>query len=791
MAIRIPILTSFDPKGLKQANAQFGKLQSSIGSLGRNFAAAGAVIAGAGAIIAKNAQSLARIEEINAQTAQTIKTMGNAAGISATEVETLAGSLEKLTATEAETIQEGANLLLTFGNIRNQLGAGNDIFSQTTKIMVDMGVALKRGPTQMATMLGKALNDPIRGLTALTRVGVSFTDEQREQVKALQQSGDLMGAQKVILAELQNQYGGSGAAFAQTFNGQRALMGHELGTIGEEATMAVMPALQGMVEQLREIIPLIGPQLKAAIESVDWKALVQSIVDFTKFLVENATTIANVIIGIFALNTAFKLMAVASGIAQTAIALKTWYMAQLATGMTAATIATGAFSTALKLIPFVAIAGGLALVITGMTEADSAYRRTTPVVTSFGESVLKTGHDSKWAATQYGVATNAVNNYKAAVSSMPTMPKISIPEVGAGRGIAGGFGAGATAAGAQTAINTGAKAAAAGVKKQTASLTATLKKEAKIAKKEAKLLGSGISEGLASKIIGSSTPIKDANKILKKIANTGGKAATKLQNQFNKTKAGQAELAGIAAEQQAAAEQAAAEAQQAADEWARQVEQGNQAAADAAREAAEQAQQIAEEAARQAREQAEEMQRIQEEARRAEEEALRERERVYESFLDSVKNTFGQIKDAIMGAFDISQLGGSTNSIIRNMKKLLETTKSFSQNIQKLSAMGLNANLLAQVIQAGPMAGAKLAASLVAGGAAGIGQISAGYSEFESLASGIAETGTNSRFGTAAQQNVYNINVNGGVGSGATIGKSIVDAIKAYERTSGAVWVGA
>jgi len=46
-------------------------------------------------------------------------------------------------------------------------------------------------------------------------------------------------------------------------------------------------------------------------------------------------------------------------------------------------------------------------------------------------------------------------------------------------------------------------------------------------------------------------------------------------------------------------------------------------------------------------------------------------------------------------------------------------------------------------------------------------------------------------FGTGTQQNVYNINVDGGVGSGSTIGKAIVDAIKAYERTSGAVWQGA
>jgi hypothetical protein len=125
------------------------------------------------------------------------------------------------------------------------------------------------------------------------------------------------------------------------------------------------------------------------------------------------------------------------------------------------------------------------------------------------------------------------------------------------------------------------------------------------------------------------------------------------------------------------------------------------------------------------------------------------------------------------------------------MDKLLARVRAFSQNITKLSSMGLNPELLQQVIQAGPVAGARLAAGLVAGGADALGRINAGFGEIQGLSSEIATTGTQSRFNTAAQQNIYNINVEGGVGSGATIGKAIVDAIKAYERTSGAVWQGA
>jgi hypothetical protein len=125
------------------------------------------------------------------------------------------------------------------------------------------------------------------------------------------------------------------------------------------------------------------------------------------------------------------------------------------------------------------------------------------------------------------------------------------------------------------------------------------------------------------------------------------------------------------------------------------------------------------------------------------------------------------------------------------MDKLLVRLRAFAGNVKQLSSMGLNPALLQQVISAGPMAGARLAESLVMGGTGALAAINAGYNEFGVLSGQIAQTGTESLFNREAQQTVYNINVDGGVGSGSTIGKAIVDAIKAYERTSGAVWQGA
>ena len=114
-----------------------------------------------------------------------------------------------------EAIQSGANLLLTFTNIRNEAGKGNDIFNQSTRILTDMSTAMGTEPKQAAIQLGKALNDPIKGISALSRVGVTFTDGQKKTIKSLVDGGKTMQAQKIILKELNSEFGGSAAAQAR------------------------------------------------------------------------------------------------------------------------------------------------------------------------------------------------------------------------------------------------------------------------------------------------------------------------------------------------------------------------------------------------------------------------------------------------------------------------------------------------------------------------------------------------------------------------------------------------
>lgn len=206
-----------------------------IGMAG-GLALAGAVTAG----LVGAAKALIDIERLNAQTESAIRSTGGVANVTREGVEDLAEGIESLTTIERESVQEGANLLLTFKNIRNEAGAGNDIFDQSTKALVDMSVAMGTDVKSGAIQLGKALNDPIAGIAALNRVGITFSDTQKDMIKGMVEAGDIMGAQKIILAELESQFGGSAEAFADTTAGKIARFQNDVGNMFESIILGAV-----------------------------------------------------------------------------------------------------------------------------------------------------------------------------------------------------------------------------------------------------------------------------------------------------------------------------------------------------------------------------------------------------------------------------------------------------------------------------------------------------------------------------------------------------------------------
>jgi hypothetical protein len=189
-----------------------------------------------------------------------------------------------------------------------------------------------------------------------------------------------------------------------------------------------------------------------------------------------------------------------------------------------------------------------------------------------------------------------------------------------------------------------------------------------------------------------------------------------------------------------------------------------------------------------AKEEADRLAKAQAEAARKQQEILDKRKAALKSFRDAVQSLFSQIKDSILSAFNLPELGNSVSSITRNIQKLLTKTRSFAGNITQLSNLGLNSDLLQQVIAAGPVAGSRLAAALVGGGAGLISQLNASFGEFGSLAGTIAGVGTSAAFANAQTVNNYSVNVTGGVATAADVGRAVVNAIRSFERQSGAAW---
>lgn len=241
--------------------SEIGKGFSDLGDFGVGVlktgltAAFATAAAGATALGGALAYAVGEAMEAQAGIAQleaVLKSTGGIAGVTKDSALDLADSLSQITRFSDDAILAGENMLLTFTNI------GADIFPQATETILDMSQALGQDLKSSAIQLGKALNNPIDGITALSRVGVNFTDEQKDMVKAMVEAGDIAQAQAFILHELQLEFGGSARAAGQTFAGQLDILKNSLANVAEEIGTAVLPYLSKIAALVNaKILPII------------------------------------------------------------------------------------------------------------------------------------------------------------------------------------------------------------------------------------------------------------------------------------------------------------------------------------------------------------------------------------------------------------------------------------------------------------------------------------------------------------------------------------------------------
>ena len=240
MAIIIPI--DADVSGLTR---KLNGATSTLGHFGKMaaFAAGAAALGGLVATVKIGVDEFMQAEKVTAQTNAVLKSTGGIANVTKKQIEDLGTSIMRKSGMDDEAVKSAENLLLTFTNVRNEAGKGNDVFNQATKITADLSVAFGKDLNSSAILVGKALNDPVKGLSALSRVGIQFSEDQKKVIKGLVESGDTMQAQKLILKELETQVGGSAAAYGQTLSGKLNIAKETFRNLAGDLVGAFMPAI--------------------------------------------------------------------------------------------------------------------------------------------------------------------------------------------------------------------------------------------------------------------------------------------------------------------------------------------------------------------------------------------------------------------------------------------------------------------------------------------------------------------------------------------------------------------
>lgn len=248
--------------------------------LGRSIAFASAGFLGGYGLTAAIGGAVNELRDsirVSAQTVQALRSTGSVAGTSAREIDKLANALLRKTGVDDEAIKTSANLLLTFTQVRNEAGRGNDIFDQSVKAIVDMSAVIG-DLSSNSIQLGKALNDPVAGMTALRRVGVSFTQQQREQIKALMEHGRILDAQKIILREVQREFGGQAAAQEKATGG--------LNTLRETIKNTSAELLRGLMPSFREMVSSLQKQVDWLTHTREGQKKLKSVADALKQAVD-------------------------------------------------------------------------------------------------------------------------------------------------------------------------------------------------------------------------------------------------------------------------------------------------------------------------------------------------------------------------------------------------------------------------------------------------------------------------------------------------------------------------
>ena len=232
-------------KTLKRFSRDMAKIGQQVSSVGQTLTLGLTVPIAAFGVASVNAAQ--QSADAFAQVEAALKSMGGASGRSAEQLQASAKALQNMAAIDDDEILRNVTAnLLTFGKV------SGPAFDRAQVAIVDLATRMKMELQPATLLVGKALNDPIKGLTAMGRAGIQFSADQKTMIKSMVDAGNVAGAQSIILGELERQFGGSAKAAADV--NPYAKLRIALGELSETVGAKLIPIVQPMVEGLTRLL---------------------------------------------------------------------------------------------------------------------------------------------------------------------------------------------------------------------------------------------------------------------------------------------------------------------------------------------------------------------------------------------------------------------------------------------------------------------------------------------------------------------------------------------------------
>jgi hypothetical protein len=251
MALAIPIITEYVGTGLDKFKRELAQAETKTQKAGlvikKAMLPATAALGAFGGFMIGAARGAEDARIANEKLGNVLSSMGW--GATTDRVSAYAEQLEKTVAVDADVIKATQTKLATFSNLTKTVNKAGGAFDRATVAALDMAAAGFGTAEGNAVQLGKALQDPIKGIAALAKSGVTFTEQEKEKIRTLVESNKMLEAQDMILDAIEKQVGGTAAASASSFDKMKFALAGVSDTFGD----MLLPVIDAIAPKLAQV----------------------------------------------------------------------------------------------------------------------------------------------------------------------------------------------------------------------------------------------------------------------------------------------------------------------------------------------------------------------------------------------------------------------------------------------------------------------------------------------------------------------------------------------------------